>query len=128
MSIDGQMCNQKGATEKAVDVSKFLKFAGGRDIIPGFGKLLELDMLLALLDELECHGCGIEGRISKPDSPDSELSFIQLSILCDNPQHACHPQVLLIRGHIKAWKATLARGDENESCETGGVELMGAHI
>lgn len=110
MSIDGQMRNQKVATEMAVDVSKFLKFAGGRDVVPDFGNLLERDMLVAFLDKLERYGCGIEGRISKLDSIDSALSFIQLSILCDNPQHAWHPQVMQIRGHIKAWKATLRKG------------------
>ena len=110
MSIDGQMHNQKMAMEMAVDVSKFLKFAGGRDIVPDFGKLLERDMLVAFLDMLEHHGCGIEGRISKLDSLDAALSFIQQSILCDNPQHAWHAQGVQIHGHIKAWKATLRKG------------------
>ena len=67
-------------------------------------------MLVAFLDKLEHHGCGIEGRISKLNSLDSALSFIQLSILCDNPQHAWHLQGVQICEHIKAWKATLRKG------------------
>ena len=110
VSIDGQMCNQNVATEMAVNVSKFLKFVVGRDIVPEFGKLLEHDMLVAFLDKLEHRGCGIEGRISKLDSLDAVLSFIQQRILCDNPQHAWHAQVVQIRRHIKAWKTTLRKG------------------
>ena len=67
-------------------------------------------MLLIFLDKLEHHGCRVEGRISKLDSLDAALSFIQQSILCDNPQHAWHAQVVQIHGHIKAWKATLCKG------------------
>ena len=70
-------------------------------------------MLVAFLNKLEHHGCGIEGRIGKLDSLDTALSFIQQSILCDNPQHAWRAQVAQIHGHIKAWKATLRKGRQN---------------
>lgn len=48
-------------------------------------------MLVAFMDKLERHGCGIKGRISKLDALGVALLFIQLDVLCDSPQHEWHP-------------------------------------
>jgi hypothetical protein len=108
-SMDGKDKSEKVANEMATDVSKFLKFACGEQVVPDWRRLLDRDQIMAFMDKLECHGCGSDGRVTKLDAIDAALRFFRLELLKDDPSNVLYAKAMKITETIKGWKATLRK-------------------
>ena len=109
-SVDGKSRSEKVAREIAVDVSKFLKFAGGpMSLEPHFDRMLDRDQLVAYMEKLKTHGCGPEGMLGKLDAFESALSFIRLFILKDDDTNTLYGQSLRMSETLKRWRSTLRK-------------------
>ena len=107
--MDGKDKSEKVANEMATDVSKFLKFACGEQVVPDWRRLLDRDQIMAFMDKLECHGCGSDGRVTKLDAIDAALRFFRLELLKDDPSNVLYAKAMKITETIKGWKATLRK-------------------
>lgn len=108
-SIDGKDKSEKVADQMAIDVSKFLRFACGEQVVPDWRRLLDRDQIMAFVDKLERHGCGPDGKVTKLDALDAALRFFRLELLKDDTNNALHMKSLQMTETIKGWKATLRK-------------------
>ena len=101
-SVDWKSQSGKVARKIAVDVSKFLKFAGGPlSLEPHFNRMLDRDQLVVYMEKLKTHGCGPEGMLGKLDAFESALLFILLFILKDDDTNTLHGQCLRMSETMK---------------------------
>ena len=109
MNIDGNQSSAKVTQEISTDVSKFLTFACGQNLLPNWERLLDRDMIIAYTDKCKRFKMEADGKICKLDAIDTGLAFIRCKLIKDDPNNSTFQWAMRMSDTIKGWKATLQK-------------------